>query len=604
MTRVKVQPFKHKVKRGLTKTIGAFDIETTPFDDKHCNPITYLDGFLKFEDDPTYYRARTPDEMVDLLLNTREDCIIYAHNGSGFDFNFLLPIFFDRKIEMNFVVQGEDNIIALMLPNGIELRDSQALIPMSLAAATKAFKTKAKGDIGLAKGTHYDPENPQHQAYCRNDCDCTIAIVRAVIDLIAEHFGCGIGMSTASTALACFQAAIPKERTYWRMSRTVEDFCRRAYYGGFVYPGHDMLPKGPTISIDRNASFAECMREDLFPIGNPRFTVVYEPGKKAIYRVWVEVEEPTIPCIPYRDKHGTKWPAGRFRTYITSEEYDFAVEQGYSIKVERGFVWDKTENVFEEFINKLEEMEFGQPELKPLIKLIRNALYGKFGSKMYNREFHWGIPKDPEGWSPLTNPETGQVNELIWYRDIESTASHIQPHWAAFTTARARLWMMKTMLLVGMENVWYGDTDSVKGDRDTIMKLIEEGEIDTRARYGSAKIDEEYSWFHAMGPKVYHGVLIDGKNKMRAKGIPMRLLTQEMYEETFKIIMEEEDEKKRQKRLPKVKFHSANRMMSRLKSPSKAFDKELKRRLTDFKNSESWQVSSDGLVRPPRIEES
>ena len=594
-------PFAHRIRKGLTKPIGAFDIETTPFDK---GDIQYLDAFLKFEDETVHHRARTPEELVDLLLS-RENVIIYAHNGASFDFNFLLPIFFARKVEMNFVVQGSDNVIAIMLPNGIEIRDSLALIPMSLAAATKAFGTIEKGDIGLKKGEIYDPLNEAHQKYCMNDCNCTIAIVRAVIDLVAQHFGCGIGMSTASTALGCFQAAIPKDKRYWRLPKGAEEFCRNAYYGGFVYPGLDMLPKGPTISVDRNASFAECMREDAFPVCNPMFTMQYEGDKKAIYWVRVTAHENriTMPCIPYRDKHGTKWPVGRFTTYITNEEYDFALEQGYELEVLRGYYWEKTEDVFSEFINKLEKMEFGQPELKPLIKLIRNALYGKFGSQFFNREFHWGEPENLEDWKPLCSSKSGEVNPFIWYRDVPAQSPHIMPHWAAFVTARARLWMFKTMLTVGLDSVWYGDTDSVKGDANRIKECINSGMIDTSMRYGSAKKDEEYLWFHAMGPKVYHGVLIDGNNKMRAKGIPMRLLTQEMYEKTFENIMNEENKKKRNELHPKVEFHSTNRIMTRMKDSSKNFDRNVKRRMTDFRNSKSWRVSQEGIVRPPLIEE-
>jgi len=638
----KMRPLMHTKKRPVINIIGSFDIETTSFNDEFENTpeeIEFLDAFLKFEDEDFYHRAKNKTDLMRILLE-RENVIIYAHNGGRFDFNFLLEdlyqINIDRKLKgeellkIETIVQGESNVIQIKIGT-VELRDSLALIPMSLKEACKAFKTPTqKGDIGLKDGEKYDANNLEHQFYCQADCQATIEVVKAVMDMVWKYFECGIGLSTASTALNCFRSKMPKGKKYWRMARALEEFCRKGYYGGFVYPGKTMQVHGPTLSADRNASFGASMIDHGgMPVGNPSISDEISADKPGIFRVWVKAEKPDLPIVPYRGKLGLMWPVGSFRTYLTNEEILFARDHGYEIEVELGYVWPKYEQVFQEIVAFCEEQEYTNPEIKPLIKLIRNGLYGKFGTRFINRELRWEEPDDPEEWTPLTDGR-GHVNPFIWTREKENEAEYIMPHWAAFITARARMWMMKTMLAVGIENCFYGDTDSVKADQeavleairagkieigmtekdirecpDFIMRAIREAGIDISPRYGTAKVDEVYSEFQAMGPKVYHGVLAGSdKTKTRAKGIPMRLLTREFYQESFAIIMEEcYNDKERHKRLPEIKIHSTNKTMARMKDGTKGISRGIKRRLTDFLSSSTWDVQPDGSIFQPRIEE-
>jgi len=638
----KRRPLMYTKKRPSEKVIGAFDIETTNFDDnfkEHPEEIIFLDAFVKFEDEENYHRATNKSELMSILLS-RDNVIIYAHNGSKFDFNFLLEDLYQINIQrksngeelykIETILQGESNVIQIKIDT-IELRDSLALIPMSLPEATKAFKTKTqKGDIGLAKGVKYDVNNLQHQRYCKDDCQATIEIVKAVMDICWDYFECGIGLSTASTALNCFRSKMPKGKKYWRMSKQVEEFCRKAYYGGFVYPGPTMQPHKETISIDRNASFAASMIDHGgMPVGDPSISDEVFSDRPGIYRCRVKVEKPDLPIIPYRGKHGLMWPIGEFITYLTNEEILFARCHGYEIDVELGFVWSKYEQVFEEIVNFCQLQEYSNPEIKPFIKLIRNGLYGKFGTKFVNRELLWEEPLNSEEWIPLTDGR-GHINPFIWTREKENDAEYINPHWAAFITARARMWMMQTMLKVGMDNVFYGDTDSVKADKNAvleaikrgyigigmtekdikecpkeIMDVIKESKIDITPRYGAAKVDEVYVKFQSLGPKVYHGIIAgNGKAKTRAKGIPMRLLSRQIFEETFDVITQEcYNKKERHEKLPEVRIHSTNKTMARMKNPAKGISRAITRKLTDFMSSETWRVEPDGSIHQPYIKE-
>ena len=643
---------KHQIKRQFEQVIGAFDIETIPSAEwiknfpKHQkeHPTAkmsdgamfgdYSDGFLKYDDDPTFYRAESMYDLTKQILS-RGNVILYAHNARGYEFKYLLKVFqeYYPDLGMQCILSGESHIIALIIPHEegkIELRDSLALIPMTLKSACEKLKTEhQKGDIDFANGHSYDRDNPIDVSYCKNDVQCTIEIVQKIIDLTYEVFGTGIGFTTASTAMACFKATIEPGFTYHRMSKRVEEFCRSGYYGGFVYCGRDVHEHKDIISVDRNASFAASMRDGV-PVGPGRLVLREEPGKLGIFRCRVFApSDIAIPCVPIKTIDGLKWPIGTFETIITTDEMTFAREQGYTIIPVKGIIWDIVEYPFNDIVDKCERIEIEQPELKEFIKLIRNALYGKFGTKFISKEVVIGMPDDPEGWAPLCDERTGELSAYCWYKLVENDSEYIMPHWAAFITARARLWVFKTMLAVGMEYVRYGDTDSVKADADAIKAAVREGRIEvccpkkdlpyaskwvqeyvqgglitTEVKYGSCKVDEEYSWFQTLGPKVYHGELTNGKQKMRAKGIPMSKLSHKIYFMAYDGLRsghDSTDEGFKEKYFPREHFRSSNSTMVLLKKPNSTIDRQVQRSLTNFAASKTWLVTADGCIYPPSL---
>jgi hypothetical protein len=584
------EPFKSRalrrhVKKAVEQTIGAFDIET----DGLFGP--YLDGFLKYEDDDLYYRARTMSEMLDHILK-RANVILYAHNAKGYEFNYLLDEIRERKIPIDIILQGDNGVIGIIITTEegrIELRDSLALIPMSLDKAAKAFKTQTqKGDIGLKEGETYDPSSSTHQQYCRDDVQVTIEVVKAKIDTTMNIYGCGIGYTAASTAMAAWKTTIPNGHSYWRLPHHLEVFCREGYYGGFVYPGRDIHIHNDVISIDRNAAYAAAMREGV-PVGKARFVSEYEKDKPGMYECKVTANHVDLPCIPRRNKNILEWPLGSFKTIITSMEIDFARKHGYEIEIEEGLVWDKLEYPFDDFVKLCESVERNEPDKKPSVKLDRNALYGKFGSKFEVTEVRFceEPPDDSGEWIPLVDGETGVINFNLWCKDKVNDAEYINPHWAAWITANERLWMFKTMMLVGMEYVRYGDTDSVKADGFRVRELIKEGKLTISDKYGDCKIDEEYEWFQCLGPKVYHGKLVEGKCKMRAKGIPMRGLSSDLFTDAYKEVFEQ------------VSFPSSHSTFVRMKNPHLPIKKEVSRCITNFRNSATWKVDKEGNVLQP-----
>lgn len=569
----------HSIKKGLNYPIGAFDIET------HGLYGEYLDGFLKYEDDNTFYRCPTLASLWE-RITYRKNVILFAHNFKGYESNYLVDIIpASQKIQI--ILQGDTSVIGFILEfedGVIEIRDSMALIPMSLKAATSAFKTNAKGDIGLGDDVIYDPTNITHIEYCKNDVVCTIEIVQKFASIQHEIYGCGIGWTAASSAMAAWRTTIPKGKKYYRLSKAQELFCREGYYGGFVYPGRDVHVHHDVISIDRNAAYAAVMRM-AYPVGRGRFTTIFEEGKLGMYEVRVH-NDGKFPCLPYKDHGSLMWPQGNFTTIVTSEEIEFARKIGIEVNIIEGLVWDTVEYPFLEFIDQCERIEFEEPDKKPVIKLNRNGLYGKFGSKLFVNE---ACLSDEllEGWIPSVNHDTGLFNFKLWMQEKENNAPYILPHWAAFVTARQRLWLFETIHTVGVEYVYYCDTDSVKAHGPRVRECIEGGLIDMHPHYGGSKVDETYEWFQCLGSKVYHGQLIEGKMKMRAKGIPTRYLSTALFDDAYRLEFENVVFKK----------GASNGTLVRMKR-GLPMQRTIARKMTNRLNSKAWNYHKDGSITP------
>lgn len=572
--------------------IGAYDIETRGLFGE------YLDGFLKYEDDSRYYRASSMDEMLNRILS-RWNVTLYAHNAAGYEHNYLIDALKKRDdININVIVAGT-KIIGLIIVDPedkyrrIELKDSLALFDPSTSLKKACIALNVDGgktSIGLDEGVIYDPSNLQHQEYCKNDVRVTIEVVKNYSRDVYSIFGNGIGFTAASTALSNWKSTIPKGTKYYRMQKPVEPLVREAYFGGFVYPGKSMLRQEDIISVDRTAAYAAAMLEGV-PYGKAMYTTLFMDDMQGIYScdiITPAYHDDFIPLIPYRD-NGLKWPTGSFRTSITSVEIQFAREHGYQIDVIEGYVFPQWIYPFNDFVNKCQKVEIGEPEKKMTIKISRNSLYGKFGSKLFNDEYHIGTMDNPE-WFPLVNYQTGEVNFSVYGRTIENNSNYIMPHWACFITAHQRIWLMKHMMAIGGRNIVYGDTDSIKARKSAVVDYFAKGNLSLDPFYGNVKIDEEYLWFQCLGPKVYYGELIDGKSKMRAKGIPYRSLEKKLFEDAY------------DGKFWQIEYTSSNSALTRLKDPRKQLKIDAVRSITNFRNSKSWQINREGNIFPPHIE--
>jgi hypothetical protein len=148
---------------------------------------------------------------------------------------------------------------------------------------------------------------------------------------------------------------------------------------------------------------------------------------------------------------------------------------------------------------------------------MQNSVYGKFGSRrerfrlMAAHMMTEDEINDSEPWGDTGN----------WYvkRKELDEEMRCMPVWAVFITAHARLRLLQAVYSSGVENVIYGDTDSI-----TLKAGPHESNIESGLEYGQWKREKEWKEFRAIAPKVYSGILVDGKRIGAAKGLPRKNL--------------------------------------------------------------------------------
>lgn len=589
--RKKALPLFRKTIQKKLLPVATFDIETQNMGGK------LLDACVTFGDGQ-YHHFYNERDLVCFFVS-HPGYRYYAHNGAGYDFTYIMDEVTKLKRNDDFdiqpIIQGESRIIGLLFKKGkcvFELRDSLAIIPMSLKRAAHIFAPEyEKQDINLAEHI-YDPTDPVDIAYLHRDCDALYHVVCNYEKRVFDLFGTSIGFTAGSTAMYAWQNHIPEGHAYYRLNDQAESFCREGYYGGLVYPGHDILVHENVYSIDMNAAYAKAMLQGV-ATGNPIETDVFYPQYDGMYKVSAFVpKECPLPPLPSRDKHGNlRWCTGSFQTTVTTQEILFAREQGCIVEVLWGYYWKRHEHPFDEFLALCQQLELEMQDGKEVPKIQRNALYGKFGMKTHSRRVKFldtdvlevnDIPFIDERIEGL-----GAPSPYIAFTEEENTSNYIMPHWAAMITANQRIALMRLFLAVGIENVFYGDTDCCVASKEAIERVIQEKVVTVSKMYGDVKIDKKFRTFQALGPKNYHGVLEDGTYLGKAKGIPNKKLTE------WKMLMYQMSSFEQP---PEFQFDSALSAFMKLKYPNKPIAQTRTRKLSTLSNSACWQQKGSTIL--------
>lgn len=564
------------------KQYAVFDIETAGLGGKFI-----VSGFV-YENQPTrvLYQHSVKELTREIIRRNNRNRIIYAHNGGEYDFKYVIDnireTLLDEGFEIHPILGGGNRVIAVKIKrdkNVWELRDSFALLPASLKALTAKYAPEyQKLNIGLENGVLFDPTNKEHMQYLRLDC---IGLLQTLIKFDSEimrHFGVHTQMTAASTGIRALRRTLTDG--HWRQRETVEKYARMAYYGGLTFI-LDANKQTDTVSVDINSSYPAAYRENL-PVHSPFHTNVYYPDLDGFYRVKVKTPRIQLPIIPKRDKNFVYWANGTFETVVSAIEIEYASTLGYDFTIIDGYVFEDSAPVLADFSRICEQKraELKGTSAEHAIKLLQNAIYGKMGARsVVDRMAVSGIEQDD--MTPAIDETTGNIIDGIYISKEEISAAYMQIQWAAYITARARIALHRAVCDIGINNVYYGDTDSIKASKESVAA----SNISIGNNYGQFKIDDQYTWFNAYGPKFYAGETIDGKISIRAKGIPKKLLT---YDELSRHLDGEQ-----------VQFvwESVNSTRSVLLH-NKPYVETRNRRFSELTNSKNWRLQPDGRVWP------
>jgi len=535
--------------------LATFDIETEYISYENPHPKFFV-GSVTTRSANGSFDTRLFDDMSKLFahLLTLKDFLIYAHNGSGFDYLYILP-YLQEIADVSHIIKPQlqgDKIIGFYLlpidgikpealdptkrselsfiPETIQLRDSFTIFGTSLAKVTESFcpefpKLKRKGTFEEVPFNINDPDDVE---YVKRDTESLLVALERFYAFCYDQLGVYPAWTGGSTALKAWKRMIPDGHLYEplpKAQRHKEEFIRRAYYGGYVFPGSSTIRIENYSCVDFHAAYAARMAMGV-PMGIGKWTCQYMPGNPGFYEVRVDAPlDLKIPVIPKQTDKGLVWPVGRYTSFTTDIEIELARKVGCSVEVVRGVWYDRLEFPFNAFVDKCKELEHLGGANKPIAKMMRNSLYGKYCMKREIENII--ITKEyitDTNYKPEINKETGEVIANSYLHVEKNTANYILPQWGAYITARQRVALIEAANAIG--DVAYMDTDSLTAPTQNILKAAEAGHITLgAANYGDLDVEKDYVWFQVLAPKTYWGDTIGGKHIRKAKGLSLKNYT-------------------------------------------------------------------------------
>jgi hypothetical protein len=502
-------------KQRLLKNIAVFDIETDEWaDDTYTmskgeretwnnRRITpFLAMFFNGKDMKFYEGQECIQEFLkDYLKFSNRTTVTFAHNGGKFDFLALYetlirdPYLSERFYPKPFLAHGR--LIALTIKDNDKhvwhFRDSYSLLPGSLQSLCYSFKPEHR-KLTRPKAP-YAQASQEWQSYGENDCRSLYEILQLFNGIIADVGG-SVGYTIASTAMLTFRKKfldreIPNYFPY-------NNLFRNAYYGGRVEIIRMLAQeKGtPYYYYDVNSEYPDVMANHPYPVSMP-LNVRYKDadecrGKCGIMECSI-IAPPDldIPLLPYRhpDTRKLLFPLGRWYGWYEYSLIEAALKYGYEIKPHRCYEF-QSEYIFREYVKRFYNLKcHSEGAERQTMKLLLNALYGKFGEHQEREEMITDPDTDITGSYPYDDIFGYSIRKIIRF-----SAYHL-PAIAARVTSLAQLklygYIEQIQRLGG--KIYYMDTDSIVTDI----------RIPTSTELGGLKLEHEIQSAVFLAPKTY-----------------------------------------------------------------------------------------------------
>ena len=349
-------------------------------------------------------------DFVKYLLS-QPNSTFYFHNLS-FDGNFLLSYLINNgwSFKQNYKVHKSFEVIIDDLNNFYRIKlyykyhnklssytiyDSFKVIPLSEKLLAEKFSlTESKGKIDYKK---YRDESyiasDEEIEYCINDTKIVAHALKYFYD--NDYLS---AFTIGNIAFKEFKKTLPNWRTYFpKMDLKIDTFLRNAYRGGIALVNKKFknVNVGEGVVYDANSLYPSQMKFKPLPVGMPKY-FSGEPKPNEIYNLYVvhivcqfEIKDNMIPTL--QCKHLAFVNPREFlemsneptELYLTNIDFEIFKKHYhvYDLKYIDGYYFKSATGLFNDFINKFEEIkENNEGALRQIAKLILNNLYGKFAT--------------------------------------------------------------------------------------------------------------------------------------------------------------------------------------------------------------------------------
>lgn len=396
------------------------------------------------------------------------------------------------------------------------------------------FKGPLKGwgeVVGYSK-LEVDPLTADRESlrlYCRRDVEILYQLWLWWYEFCKEHDLGTWGITLPSQAFLAYRHRFMEYPIYIHNDYDVLQLERFAYHGGRTecFQAGEFT-EGPFYKVDVNSMYPWVMQNNQYPISlrgqSEKSTLANLRHYLSKYMVIAEVDLFTPkPYFPSTFEGRLVYPAGLFRTILTTPELTLALEKGWIERVYR-VCWYSKAPIFQDYVDYFyqlkERYKRGGNLLRfRLAKLMLNSLYGKFGQRATKMK---QISEcDPHNFKRVTvyDPAKNRygveyyLGGKVWWAVKSGESYHSFPAIAAHVTAYARIHLYKLVEAVGRDNCYYCDTDSLIINQTAYERL--EPFIQPYT-LGMLKLEKTTNYLKINAPKDYvlgEDVVIKGVKK-------------------------------------------------------------------------------------------
>lgn len=524
---------------------GTWDIECADWD-------RFVVGGIFNKKTGAYKVHWDPNAMARDLL-AREG-IYYAHNGGRYDFLWLI----DQCAKMGVKYQGRPRGAGLLSVKigKLEVRDSYALIPMSLAAGSEMGKVQ-KSKLRLECDCRAETKDKQAadcggfcrlgrltwgeraivEEYLETDCRSTAAMLDALSEFTTRD-EIELRLTVGASAWRTAKNWIGLEPCGYDVATYTT--IREGYYGGRCEVHRATGARGHRHDI--HASYPAALARVNLPAGQPRSLAgaeaarAWERGAPGVFWADCYVPRCSVPPLPTRVDERLLYPWGAIRGAWTRVTLGHALACGAQLRrVTRAYVWPREAPVLAPFAERVwslrdarafvgskSDLEKAPQSVKASnayskwLKWLANSLTGKLAQRPINSTLHF----TPHGENVEFDIEPVRQTARGTYHIIPSIRVDECAHviWSAYLTSEAHR-KLHTGLLNSTQP-WYCDTDSVY----SLDKMTH----DVGPNLGQWGYEGEANEWKAVAPKVY--MYRDEKGAYNVRGKGMSGLTVEGFE--------------------------------------------------------------------------
>lgn len=362
--------------------------------------------------------------------------------------------------------------------------------------------------------------------YGKQDTEVIRRVVLAWLAFLREYDLGGFAPTIASQAMNAYRHRFMDTPIFITDSVRALKIDRESYLGGRTECFKMGTFEGEFYHVDVNQMYPAVMFEGEFPhkllgtYGNVTREELEKwlKTKAVIARVQLSTTSPVYPIVL---DGKLVFPVGEFAATLAGPELAFALKSGHVAQIGLTNVYVRA-SLFRDyvafmFMRRQDAKEAGNDIDSWLFKKMINGFYGKWGQR--GRRYETVGFCDPRilDTTPSINADTGVITKQRkfggihqeWVDEGESRESF--PAIASYVTSYARLKIWQVMQIVGRENLYYCDTDSMVINRagfDAIAHLVHDTAL------GFWKLEKTLSRITLNGPKDY---IFDGVK--RVKGV-------------------------------------------------------------------------------------